>query len=93
MVAVGDGDPAVVVATLRQALEALTRLSAERAGLEEALKVCSVVAHVQYWVELQVASSKPWRRPLCAATYLACNGRGPRQQGRTGPAGTYLLSR
>ncbi len=43
MVAVGDADPAVTVATLRQALEALTRLSADRAGLEEALKVQSVV--------------------------------------------------
>ena len=41
MVAVGDADPAVTVATLRQALEAVTRLSAERAGLEEALKVCA----------------------------------------------------
>ena len=41
MVAVGDADPAVAVATLRQALEALTRVSAERAGLEEALKVCT----------------------------------------------------
>lgn len=39
MVAVAEGDPAVVVATLRQALDALTRLSAERAALEEALKV------------------------------------------------------
>eukprot|EP00208_Stichococcus_sp_RCC1054_P002835 CAMPEP_0206140322 /NCGR_PEP_ID=MMETSP1473-20131121/9097_1 /ASSEMBLY_ACC=CAM_ASM_001109 /TAXON_ID=1461547 /ORGANISM="Stichococcus sp, Strain RCC1054" /LENGTH=740 /DNA_ID=CAMNT_0053534441 /DNA_START=308 /DNA_END=2527 /DNA_ORIENTATION=- len=38
MVAVAEGDPAVVVATLRQALDALTRLSAERAALEEALK-------------------------------------------------------
>ena len=43
MVAVGDADPAVTVATLRQALEALTRLSADRAGLEEALKVCSAL--------------------------------------------------
>ena len=42
MVAVGEGDPGVVVATLRQALEALSRLSNERASLEEALKVpCS----------------------------------------------------
>lgn len=39
MVAVGEGDPGVVVATLRQALEALSRLSNERASLEEALKV------------------------------------------------------
>ena len=39
MVAVAEGDPAVVVATLRQALEALARLSADRAALEEALKV------------------------------------------------------
>lgn len=39
MVAVGEGDPGVVVATLRQALEALGRLSNERASLEEALKV------------------------------------------------------
>ncbi len=39
MVAVAEGDPAVVVATLRQALEALSRLSADRAALEEALKV------------------------------------------------------
>lgn len=38
MMAVGEGDPGVVVATLRQALEALTRLSNERASLEEALK-------------------------------------------------------
>ena len=42
MVAVGDADPAVTVATLRQALEAVARLSAERAGLEEALKVCTL---------------------------------------------------
>ena len=42
MVAVGDANPALAVATLRQALEALTRLSAERAGLEEALKVSAV---------------------------------------------------
>jgi lambda repressor-like predicted transcriptional regulator len=40
MVTVGDMEPATIVATLRQALEALNRLSAERAGLEEALKVC-----------------------------------------------------
>lgn len=39
MVAVGDADPGVVVATLRQALEALSRLSNERAALEEALRV------------------------------------------------------
>lgn len=39
MVAVGDADPGVVVATLRQALEALSRLSNERAALEEALGV------------------------------------------------------
>ena len=57
MVAVGDGDPAVVVATLRQALEALTRLSAERAGLEEALKVCSAAAWsgiANWWSPIRV---------------------------------------
>lgn len=39
MVAVGDADPATIVATLRHALESLTQLSTERASLEEALKV------------------------------------------------------
>jgi len=39
MMAVGEVDPATVVATLRQALDQLTRLSADRASLEEALKV------------------------------------------------------
>jgi hypothetical protein len=39
MVAVVEGEPATIVATLRQALDALASLSAERATLEEALKV------------------------------------------------------
>ena len=39
MVSVGEVEPAAVVATLRQALDAIGRLSAERAGVEEALKV------------------------------------------------------
>lgn len=39
MMAVGDVDPARVVATLRQALDQLTRISTDRASLEEALKV------------------------------------------------------
>lgn len=36
---VGSVEPATVVATLRQALAAVEKLSSERAGLEEALKV------------------------------------------------------
>ena len=39
MVSVGEVEPAAVVATLRSALDAIGRLSAERAALEEALKV------------------------------------------------------
>ena len=39
MVSVGEVEPAAVVGTLRQALDAIGRLSAERAGVEEALKV------------------------------------------------------
>ena len=39
MVTVGDVNPASVVGTLRTSLESLNALSAERASLEEALKV------------------------------------------------------
>jgi hypothetical protein len=39
MVSVGEVEPAAVVATLRSALDAIGRLSGERAGIEEALKV------------------------------------------------------
>lgn len=39
MVAMGEADPASIVATLRHALDSLTQLSSERASLEEALKV------------------------------------------------------
>ena len=39
MVSVGEVEPAAVVATLRSALDAIGRLSSERAALEEALKV------------------------------------------------------
>ena len=38
LVAVGPDDPAVAAAALRRSLEALNALSAERAGIEEALK-------------------------------------------------------
>lgn len=36
-------EPATIVATLRQALESLSTLSSQRAALEEALKVGSVM--------------------------------------------------
>ena len=39
MVSTGDVEPAAIVTKLRQALAAITELSNERAGLEEALKV------------------------------------------------------
>ncbi len=39
MVNVGSDEPAQIVTKLRQALDAVNRLSAERAALEEALKV------------------------------------------------------
>jgi programmed cell death 6-interacting protein len=39
MVNVGPEEPAQIVTKLRQGLEAINRLSSERAGLEEALKV------------------------------------------------------
>ncbi len=39
MVNVGNVEPSLVVSTLRQALDAVDKLSIERAGLEEALKV------------------------------------------------------
>lgn len=41
MVNVGPEEPAQIVTKLRQALEAINRLSSERAALEEALKVRS----------------------------------------------------
>ena len=39
MVSTGEVEPAAIVTKLRQALAAITDLSNERAGLEEALKV------------------------------------------------------
>ena len=39
MVNVGSEEPAQIVTKLRQALDAVNRLSSERAALEEALKV------------------------------------------------------
>lgn len=39
MVSTGEVEPAAIVTKLRQALAAITELSNERAGLEEALKV------------------------------------------------------
>lgn len=39
MLSVDNMEPAAAVATLRQALEGLSTLSAQRAALEEALKV------------------------------------------------------
>ena len=40
MVNTGAEEPAQIVTKLRQALDAIGRLSSERAALEEALKVC-----------------------------------------------------
>jgi len=70
MVAVGDADPGVVVATLRQALEALSRLSNERAALEEALRVrlCRRRKHADttVWkIELEVVF---FDFPFCASS-------------------------
>lgn len=53
MVAVGEADPASIVATLRHALESLTQLSAERASLEEALKVRASAAERRTPLPLQ----------------------------------------
>ena len=39
MVNVGNEEPAAIVTKLRQALDAVSRLSSERAAIEEALKV------------------------------------------------------
>lgn len=49
MVAVGEADPATIVATLRHALDSLTQLSSERASLEEAIKVSnSALEHMTF---------------------------------------------
>ena len=44
MVSTTDQEPAMIVTTLRRAMEQLDKLSGERAGLEEALKVGGIGA-------------------------------------------------
>ena len=46
MVSTGSEEPATIVTKLRQALDAIGRLSSERAALEEALKVGICISRV-----------------------------------------------
>ena len=64
MVNVGSEEPAQIVTKLRQALDAVSRLSSERAALEEALKVST---------ELPMCRERPNRHPCWMRSSIACS--------------------
>ena len=66
MVNVGSEEPAQIVTKLRQALDAVNRLSSERAALEEALKVRKSCQHS--------LRAKGTRFECTAAWHCACLG-------------------
>ena len=56
MVSTGSEEPATIVTKLRQALDAIGRLSSERAALEEALKVRVCTSQVEIGLRLLVTT-------------------------------------